>query len=1722
MAKIILNVDLNAAPAQKELKALENAIKGIADTLSNVKADKNLTAQINALTKNYTALANAAQKVTKTNNQNAISEEKLAREKEKTRKATAQANLSEEKLNQTRKKATVETEKQTTATKKNTDAQIQSNSAFLKSQIRLAAYSTAVNLLKSAFTSLNQTLVQTEDAVIALQRVLPEGSATDSQIADDLYNMAQSYGQAFDGVQQATQNFAKAGLDYEDSLKATEAALVAVNVAELDVTQATEGMIAIMTQFGYTAEDLMNIVDMLNKVGDQYAVSSEKLLTALQRTGSSAANANLSLEETIGLVTALSEATGRSGENIGTAVNSLIQYTRKASSLDVFAQLSDSAAQAVEDFRLGGADILDIWREVATSINSMSAEQENLLNEWLATDEMQSLTQELHDELGDIFETEEQVYGTANTYRQNYFIALLKNMDTVQEATETAMDSQGYSIQENEKYMQTYTAQVTALTAQWQHLVSEEQGFLDFKKDLVGFASGLLQVIENTGGLVQLFTELGAILGTGFILKHTSDIKEYASAIKNATQFIRLQREAEELAKAATEAKARAEQISATASANSKKAQQANTAATKAQAAADQAATAAANAKNLAINLGIGVVIALYTVIKTAIAEAKQARIDAAEASEEAAEQTRQEGEELLELKKELEETGEATEELTNKFKEHVKNLDDFSTNVQNLTGDYKELSKSIREAISLQAQEQAEADSQALIDQGLIVEEDTKYIGEIAGSFVDQFVRPYKKDENGNFVLDATNSEVHTSKLEDLLQNTDLYIYAMGLREYANIAKKSGNEIEKVVKYYNALITTKDKLIDELENDNSDKNIKKAYEIINRQLSELEHVKDYIEKLENAQYSNWFAKVTGYINSKPEILDTPEATENYVNNVLKEIDSDNVYSEEKYGDAEKQKENFLEIFGLLTGYRIELDETGNAQVEVSNTTEETTKEFEKQSEALNTISKSFSTAQNALSEFNQNGSLSGSTLLEIRNQYKDVVPNIDEYISALSKEGITADEVEQKMAELAVAQAESAIQTGELSSENVDLIAALLKENGVVNATEVAYKLLAEQKAKSAAASLDLNNITEESFDKALDSANAILNQGGAAEYTKKQFMKLVAQETIFNNSSLDVQGKIDALNELAAAAGIANELISVSPSLMSSFVDEKVREGMTANEAKQEYLKNIYNDFLSELQNSKWNYENKKIEIDTTDDGSGSQTENQTDTYLENLKNIVELRQSELSLLEKQDRPISEQIAKQYEIKAALQDELNYLISIGEDQVEINNLRGQLLDIDSQIVDLRKQEYEERRSYLENELSLMEAQDKNYQEQTAKIREIQEVLHLYADYLRSIGASQEDINDLSMDWLDYMEQIQQLQIDYYESERSLLESEIAIRKNQASIDEIISMYQKVQDLLHQQAEYLRLIGAEQEEINNLSSEWYNIQQDIESLKEDALQSALEAATKPIEEEINLREEAKRKEEEQLDIEEKKKAVLEAQKKLLDTMAQRNVRVYNAATGQWEWQSNAQDIQDAKEELENAQKEYDDAIYDEQTNLLQEQVDWAEKIYEKIQDGDATNEEIIELMKFFSSQWSDSDEEGKKFLHDANIVLGSIIGAQYDDALGVWTDANGHAIFNEIGSAISANKNEDGTWLPIDFTKVRDTIGNFDVEKLMRQYEIEKNHLVNPMQYIQSFNNGRTYNTNSGNTTYSVNGVNIPQNASKELAEVLTKIFDDMKLYGN
>lgn len=398
-------------------------------------------------------------------------------------------------------------------------------SGFLKFQVAAMLVMKPLQMIRNAWASINETLVKTEDAVVSLQRVLNDDSLSDETISGKLYDLAVKYGQTFENANEIAQNFARTGMNWNETIKATEAALLALNVAELDATQASDGLIAIMQQFGYEASNLTGIIDILNKTADNYAVTTDKLLTALQRTGSSAKNANLSLEQTVGIVTALSEATGRSGENLGTAVNSLIQFSTKSSALDTFAKLSDNMATLVEDFRHGKGTVLDIWQGLSAEIKNASGSNENILSGLFGDDDWRSLNEELQDALGENFAKVTEIYDTASTFRKNYFIALLNNMDTVEKAIGTASDAAGYSQKENEKYLDTYTAKLNKLKAQWQKLTSDEKGILGLKKVLVWLASKLLWLIDKIGGLKTVVFALGTTVWTLFGAKFINQIK---------------------------------------------------------------------------------------------------------------------------------------------------------------------------------------------------------------------------------------------------------------------------------------------------------------------------------------------------------------------------------------------------------------------------------------------------------------------------------------------------------------------------------------------------------------------------------------------------------------------------------------------------------------------------------------------------------------------------------------------------------------------------------------------------------------------------------------------------------------------------------------------------------------------------------------------------------------------------------------------------------------------------------------------------------------------------------------------------------------------------------------------------------------------------------------------------------------------------------------------
>lgn len=551
MAQIIL--DVNTTKAVANLEQLKKQVTSIAKSLSSVKTNQDLTKQLNALSRTLNASARATETSAKADKlkaqaakESAQAEKFKAQAAKEAAKAAEAAAKAEKEAAKAQKENTESKEKNTEGSKKLSEENENlkestddlTESMGLLDDVAKKSYDNVVKwianapgkLLKSFVNDLNETLVKTENTVVELKRVIQE-DIDDQEISDTLYDLAEKYGQTFENASTAASNFAKSGKNWQETIKATEAALLSMNVAELTAEESSTGLIAVMNQFGYGTEDLTHIIDVLNKEADSAPVSTEKLLQGLQKAGSYAKQANMSLEETVAILTALSGATGASGQQIGTATKSLLAYTTKEGALDVYASLSGDMNKVVTEYKKGAASILDVWRQLSSELNHLTAEQADKLAEYAESEEGQAMETALGEELSEIYDSMTGVYDTAGTYRKNYFIALMKNFEDVNTALANIEDAEGYSQEENLLYMDTYTAKANALNAEWEKFLTSGKEALEFKKFLAELGTGILQLLNNIGGLRTASLALLSIIGTIYGYKLIDKAKTFFKTI---------------------------------------------------------------------------------------------------------------------------------------------------------------------------------------------------------------------------------------------------------------------------------------------------------------------------------------------------------------------------------------------------------------------------------------------------------------------------------------------------------------------------------------------------------------------------------------------------------------------------------------------------------------------------------------------------------------------------------------------------------------------------------------------------------------------------------------------------------------------------------------------------------------------------------------------------------------------------------------------------------------------------------------------------------------------------------------------------------------------------------------------------------------------------------------------------------------------------------------
>lgn len=157
--------------------------------------------------------------------------------------------------------------------------------------------------LSRGFKELLSNVKELDTAMVNLRRVTEESDQVYSDVFKNATATAKDLHTEITNIVEATAEFAKLGYDINESQELAKAAIVYQNVGWISSTEeATKSLISTMKAFNIEAEDAMEIVDKFDKIGNSFAIDSEGVGEALQRSASSLATANNTLSESIGLI----------------------------------------------------------------------------------------------------------------------------------------------------------------------------------------------------------------------------------------------------------------------------------------------------------------------------------------------------------------------------------------------------------------------------------------------------------------------------------------------------------------------------------------------------------------------------------------------------------------------------------------------------------------------------------------------------------------------------------------------------------------------------------------------------------------------------------------------------------------------------------------------------------------------------------------------------------------------------------------------------------------------------------------------------------------------------------------------------------------------------------------------------------------------------------------------------------------------------------------------------------------------------------------------------------------------------------------------------------------------------------------------------------------------------------------------------------------------------
>lgn len=304
------------------------------------------------------------------------------------------------------------------------------------------------------------------------------------------YEMGETVAKTGREMIEAATEFRKSGFNDQDALKLGQIANLYTNIADesLSAGDAASFIIAQMKAFKIEAKDAIRIVDALNEVSNNYAVSSAELATAIGKVSSTMAAGDTTYEQTLGMLTAITEIT-RNSSKAANALKTIGQRIRGVG------EDGEDASEYVASLQ-GQFDKLGINAKI---VKNSAGEMESTYN----------ILKAMAEKWNDLSDAERQSIGelAAGKNRITEFNALMSNWSTAVDATTTAMESNGSASRENERVLDSIQGHIQRLNSEWEKL-SQNLVQSSWIKSVVDIGAGILKLLNS--GIGQLIIKMGA------------------------------------------------------------------------------------------------------------------------------------------------------------------------------------------------------------------------------------------------------------------------------------------------------------------------------------------------------------------------------------------------------------------------------------------------------------------------------------------------------------------------------------------------------------------------------------------------------------------------------------------------------------------------------------------------------------------------------------------------------------------------------------------------------------------------------------------------------------------------------------------------------------------------------------------------------------------------------------------------------------------------------------------------------------------------------------------------------------------------------------------------------------------------------------------------------------------------------------------------------------